>query len=116
MNCTTTVEDALLRAVRFSDLYIRAVWQEASQVCGHLEMHEGLVHLCWAVKLDIRDQGGYLNVTHRERAGTLSNRVCLATSQVHVVGASVRVCLATGQVRMVSALPLGFQVGRLDSV
>ena len=32
MNCTTTVEDALLRAVRFSDLYIRAVWQEASQV------------------------------------------------------------------------------------
>ena len=116
LNCTTTVEDALLRAVRFSDLYLRAVWQEASQVCGHLEMHEGLVHLCWAVKLDIRDLGGHLDVTHRERAGTLSNRVCLATSQVHVVGASVRVCLATGQVRMVSGLPLGFQVGWLDSV
>ena len=52
--------------------------------------HEGCF---WAVKLDVRDLGGHLDVTLRAVAGTLSNRVRIATTQVPAVG----------------ALPLGFQ-------
>ena len=47
----------------------------------------------WAVKLDVRDLGGHLDVTLRAVAGTLTNRVKIATTQVPAVG----------------ALPLGFQ-------
>ena len=50
-------------------------------------MNEGCF---WAVKLDVRDLGGHLDVT---LAGTLSSRVKIATTQVPAVG----------------ALPLGFQ-------
>ena len=46
----------------------------------------------WAVKLDIRDLGGHLDVTRRAWEGTLNSRDIEATSQVH----------------MVSALPFGF--------
>ena len=47
----------------------------------------------WAVKLDVRDLGGHLDVTLRAVAGTLTKRVHIATTQVPAVG----------------ALPLGFQ-------
>ena len=46
--------------------------------------HEGCF---WAVKLDVRDVGGHLDVTLRAVAGTLSNRVRIATTQVPAVGA-----------------------------
>ena len=41
----------------------------------------------WAVKLDVRDLGGHLDVTLRAVAGTLTNRVRIATTQVPAVGA-----------------------------
>ena len=41
----------------------------------------------WAVKLDVRDLGGHLDVTLRAAAGTLSSRVRIATTQVPAVGA-----------------------------
>ena len=41
----------------------------------------------WAVNLDVRDLGGHLDVTLRAVAGTLTNRVKIATTQVPVVGA-----------------------------
>ena len=49
-----------------------------------------------AVKLDVRDLGGHLDVTLGALAGTLSSRVKLATTQVISVGAShcgFHVCL-----------------------
>ena len=48
----------------------------------------------WKVQLDIRDLGSHLDFTRRARAGTLSQRVGVATVGVTAVG----------------ALPLGFQV------
>ena len=41
----------------------------------------------WAVKLDVRDLGGHLGVTHRALAGALCTRAKDATSQVIAVGA-----------------------------
>ena len=42
-----------------------------------------------AVKLDVRDLGGHLDVTRRDRAGTLANQVTKATSKVHTVSDSL---------------------------
>ena len=85
--------------------YVHAVGQEASpskcvllstskaarrRMTAWRNEHEGC---SWAVKLDVRDWGGHLDVTLRAVAGTLSNRVRIATTQVPAVG----------------ALPLGFQ-------
>ena len=53
-------------------------------------MNEGCF---WAVKLDVGDLGGHLDVTFRAVAGTLNSGVKIATTQVPAVG----------------ALPLGFQ-------
>ena len=50
----------------------------------------------WAVKLDIRDLGGHVDITRRARAGTLSGRAVKATSQVHLVSA-----LPSGLLRLV---------------
>ena len=47
-------------------------------------MNEGFF---WAVKLDVRDLGGHLDVTLRAVAGTLNSRVKIATTQVPAVGA-----------------------------
>ena len=47
----------------------------------------------WAIKLNVSDLGGHLDVTLRAVAGTLSNRVKITTTQVLAVG----------------ALPMGFQ-------
>ena len=41
----------------------------------------------WAVKLDVRDLGGHLDMTLRASAGTLSSRVKIATAQFISVGA-----------------------------
>ena len=41
----------------------------------------------WAVRLDVRDLGGHLDVTRRARAGTLAARVSMTMSQVPLVGA-----------------------------
>ena len=41
----------------------------------------------WAVKLDVRDLGGHLDITNRAHAGTLAQRAVRATSQVAMVGA-----------------------------
>ena len=57
----------------------------------------------WAVKLDIRDLGGHLDITRRARAGTLSGRVVKATSQVRMVGA-----LPFGFLGAFSTPPLGW--------
>ena len=46
----------------------------------------------WAVRLDIRDLGGHVDVTRPARAGAHANRVTKATSQAHLF----------------SALPVGF--------
>ena len=78
--------------------YVHAVGQEASpSKCVLLStskaarrrmtacnMNEGCF---WAVKLDVRDLGGHLDVTLRAVAGTLSCRVNIATTQVGAVGA-----------------------------
>ena len=47
-------------------------------------MNEGCF---WAVKLDVRDLGGHLDVTLRAVAGILNSRVKIATTQVLAVGA-----------------------------
>ena len=46
--------------------------------------HEGCF---WAVKLDVRDLGGHLDVTMRAVADTLSGRVRIVTTQTRAVGA-----------------------------
>ena len=55
----------------------------------------------WAVKLDVRDLGGHIDVSLRALAGTLRSRVKIATTQVISVG----------------TLPMGFQrmLGRVCS-
>ena len=50
-------------------------WRDAN-VCCH-----------WAVKLDVRDLGGHLDLIQRALAAPLSDRVKEATSQVIAVGA-----------------------------
>ena len=105
LKCTSYSVDAVLTAAQYTVSYVRAVGQEASpskcvllstskaarrRMTAWRNEHEGCF---WAVKLDVRDLGGHLDVTLRAVAGTLSNRVCIATTQVPAVG----------------ALPLGFQ-------
>ena len=47
----------------------------------------------WAVKLDVRDLGGHFDVTLRAVAGTLSNRVRIATTQVPASPWGFNACL-----------------------
>ena len=105
LKCTSYDVDSVLTAAQFSVSIVRAVGQEASpskcvllstsktarrRMTAWRNRNEGC---CWAVKLDVRDLGGHLDVTLRGVAGTLTNRVTIATTQVLAVG----------------ALPLGFQ-------
>ena len=104
LKCTCTDEVQLLSAARFTDRYIQAVGQEASPgKCVLLSTSRDTRKRMkrwsisfgdkgWAVKLDVRDLGGHLDVTNRARAHTLSCRADKATVGVH----------------MVSALPFGF--------
>ena len=91
-------------AARFTDRYIQAVGQEASpgkcvllstSKATRKRMKDWAIscgNKSWAVKLDIQDLGGHLDVTNRARAHTLSSRADKATVGVHLV----------------SALPFGF--------
>ena len=105
LKCTFYNVDSVLGASQYTVSYVRALGQEASpSKCVLLSTskaarrrmtawrirNEGYL---WAVTLDIRDFGGHLDVTLRAFAGTLTNRVKIATTQVQAVG----------------ALPLGFQ-------
>ena len=105
LKCTSYSVDSLLDAAQYTVSYVRAVGQEASpSKCVLLSTSKAArrrmtawrdrnVGCFWAVKLDVRDLGGHLDVTLRAVAGTLTNRVKIATTQVPAVG----------------ALPLGFQ-------
>ena len=105
LKCTTTDDTHLLADARFIDCYIRAVGQEASSgKCVFLStskatrrrMKEWSISFGdkgWAVKIDVCDLGGHLDVTKMARASTLSCRVDNATLGVHLV----------------SALPFGFR-------
>ena len=99
LKCTSYDVDAVLQAAQYTVSYVRAVGQEASpSKCVLLSTskaarrrmtvwrnrNEGCF---WAVKLDVRDLGGHLDVTLRAVAGTLTNRVKIATTQVPAVGA-----------------------------
>ena len=98
LKCTSYNVDSLLHAAQYTVSYVHAVGQEASSKCVLLStskaarrrmtawrnMNEGCF---WAVKLDVRDLGGHLDVTSRAAAGTLSSRVKIATTQVPAVGA-----------------------------
>ena len=105
LKCTSYSVDSVLDAAQYTVSYVRAVGQEASpskcvllstskaarkRMTSWRNRNEGCF---WAVKLDVRDLGGHLDVTLRAVAGTLTNRVKIATTQVPAVG----------------ALPLGFQ-------
>ena len=97
--CTSYNVDSVLAAARYTVSYVHAVGQEAfpskcvllstskaarRRMTAWRNMNEGCF---WAVKLDVRDLGGHLDVTLRAVAGTLSNRVKIATTQVPAVGA-----------------------------
>ena len=99
LKCTATDGYTLLDAARFTDQYIRAVGQEASpSKCVLLSTSKATRKRMknwatstgdkgWAVKLDVRDLGGHLDITNRARAGTLAQRAVRTTSQVAMVGA-----------------------------
>ena len=105
LKCTSNSVDSVLAAAQKTVSYVHAVGQEASpgkcvllstskaarrRMTAWRDVNEG----CFgAVKLDVRDLGGHLDVTLRAVAGTLSSRVRIATTQVPAVG----------------ALPMGFQ-------
>ena len=91
--------DSVLEAAQYTVSYVRAVGQEASpSKCVLLSTSRAarrrMTAWCtgnegcfWAVKLDVRDLGGHLDVTLRAVAGTLTNRLKIATIQVLAVGA-----------------------------
>ena len=79
--------DSVLTAAQYTVYYVRAVGQEASpskcvllstskaarrRMSAWCRSNEGCF---WAVKLDVRDLGGHLDVTLRAVAGTLTQRV-----------------------------------------
>ena len=99
LKCTSYNVDSVLAAAQYTVSYVRAVGQEASpskcvllstskaarrRMTAWRNRNEGCF---WAVKLDVRDLGGHLDVTLRAVAGTLTNRVKIATTQVPAVGA-----------------------------
>ena len=105
LKCSSYDVDSVLAAAQYNVSYVHAVGQEASpskcvllstskaarrRMTAWRNLNEGCF---WAVQLDVRDLGGHLDVTLRAVAGTLTNRVKIATTQVPAVG----------------ALPLGFQ-------
>ena len=99
LKCTSYSVDSLLDAAQYTVSYVRAVGQEASpSKCVLLSTSRAarrrmtawrneLEGCFWAVKLDVRDLGGHLDMTLRAVAGTLGSRVRIATTQVPAVGA-----------------------------
>ena len=99
LKCTSYDVDSVLTAAQYTVSFVRAVGQEASpskcvflstskaarrRMTAWRNRNEGCF---WAVKLDVRVLGGHLDVTLRAVAGTLTNRVKIATTQVPAVGA-----------------------------
>ena len=99
LKCTSYDVCSVLAAAQCTVSYVHAVGQEASpskcvllstskaarrRMTAWRNMNEGCF---WAVKLDVRDLGGHLDVTLRAVAGTLSSRVKIATTQVPAVEA-----------------------------
>ncbi len=99
LKCTSYNVDSVFAAAQYTVSHVHAVGQEASRskcvllstskaarrrMTAWRNMNEGCF---WAVKLDVRDLGGHLDVTLRAVAGTLSGRVNTATTQVPAVGA-----------------------------
>ena len=121
LKCTTTGGRALLRVARFADRYVRVVGQEAFPgKCVLLSTSKATRKRMkyraissgdrgWAVRLDIRDLGAHLDVTRRARAGTLSDRLMKATSQVHMVGG-----LPYGFLRLVGLIRSNYLPASLD--
>ena len=87
LKCTCYDVDSVLAAAQYTVSYVHAVGQEASpskcvslstskaarrRMTAWRNMNEGFF---WAVKLDVRDLGGHLDVTLRAVAGTLNSRV-----------------------------------------
>ena len=93
LKCTSYSLESLLDAAQYTVSYVRAVGQEASPskcvlLSTRMTAWRNRNEFCfWAVKLDVRDLGGHLDVTLRSVAGTLTNRVKIATTQVLAVGA-----------------------------
>ena len=98
LKCTSYDVDSVLAAAQYTVSYVRAVGQEASpskcvllstskaarrRMTAWRNRNEGCF---WAVKLDVRDLGGHLDVTLRAVADNLTNRVKIATTQVPAVG------------------------------
>ena len=99
LKCTSYDVDSVLAAAQYTVSHVHAVGQEASpskcvllctskaarrRMTAWRNMNEG----CFgAVKLDVRDSGGHLDVTLQAVAGTLNSRVQIATTQVPAVGA-----------------------------
>ena len=99
LKCTSKKVDSVLAAARHMVSYVKEVGQEASpskcvllstsraarrRMTAWRNENEGCF---WAVKLDVRDLGGHLDVTLRAVAGNLSSRVKIASTQVIAVGA-----------------------------
>ena len=86
LKCTSYSVDSVLAAARYTVSYVHASTSKAARrrMTAWRNEHEGCF---WAVKLDVRDLGGHLDVTLRAVAGTLSSRVRIATTQVPAVGA-----------------------------
>ena len=100
LKCTSYDVGSVLAAAQKTVSYVHAVGQEASpskcvllstseaarrRMMAWRNMNEGCF---WAVKLDVRDLGGHLDVTLRVVAGTLNSRVKIVTTQVPAVGPS----------------------------
>ena len=87
LKCTSYDVDSVLAAAQYTVSYVHAVGQEASpSKCVLLRTSKAarrrmtawrnVIEGCfWAVKLDVRDLGGHLDVTLRAVADTLNSRV-----------------------------------------
>ena len=99
LKCSAARPRALLESAMFTAQYVRSVGQDVSPgKCVLLSTSKTVRNAMklwdisgdggfWKVQLGVRDLGGHLDFTLRARAGTLSKRICGATSGVASVGA-----------------------------
>ena len=98
LKCVSGSPAALLRAARFTNLYISLVGQKAApKKCVFLSTAKDVRSdmKCWvvsdagdkwSVRLDVRDLGGHLDSTFRARAVTLNSRMSAAIPPLDFVG------------------------------
>ena len=111
LKCTSYSVDILLAAARCSVSYVKVAGQERAarqRMTACRNENEGCL---WAVKLDVRDLGGHLDVTLRALAGTSSSRVKMTTAQVLSVGA-----LSMGFQRMLGMVCSKYLPGGLHAI